>query len=61
MTQAQILQAQVMYDFLSRLINPLESYTDQELVRLLWTAQEEQDGRKIKAIKDEMNRRNREC
>ena len=55
-----MLQAEVMYNFLARLINPWEAYTDQELVRLLWIAQEEQDGRKIKAIKDEMNRRNRE-
>ena len=60
MIQAQILQAQIMCDFFSRLINPWEMYTDKELNTLLWIAQEEQDGRKITAIKNEMNRRTRE-
>ena len=61
MTQAQILQSQIMYDFFSRLVNPWEIYTDKELNKLLWIAQEEQDGKKIRAIKSEMNRRNREA
>ena len=61
MTQAQILQAQVMYNFFSRLINPWEAYTDAELKKLLWIAQEEHDGKKIAAIKFEMNRRVREA
>lgn len=60
MTKAQILQAQVMYDFFTRLMNPWEAYTDSDLMKLLRCAQEEQDGRKIKAIQAELNRRNRE-
>lgn len=38
----------------------LAELTDRELTTLLWDATEEQDGRKIKAIKLEMNRRSSE-
>ena len=60
MTQAQILQAEVMYNFLSRLANPLEACTNRELMNLRQIAQETRDGRYIKAIKEEMNRRERD-
>lgn len=62
MTQAQILQSSILYDFLCRMAssNPLEVYSDSELMKLLRAAQEEQDGRKIRAIHQEMNRRNRD-
>ena len=60
MTQAEILQSQLMSDFLFRLSKCFEDNTDKELKINLWDAQEEQNGKKIKAIKDEMNRRNRE-
>ena len=36
----------------------LAELTDLELIRSLWDAVEEQDGRKIKAIKREMSKRN---
>jgi hypothetical protein len=60
MTEAQILQAQVMYNFLTRLANPLEACTNRELMNLRQMAQETRDRRYIKAIKEEMNRRERE-
>lgn len=62
MTQAQILQQSILYDFLCRMANnnPLEVYTDEELMKLYRAAVEEQDGRKIKAVHKEMNRRSRE-
>lgn len=60
MTQAQILRAQVMYNFLCRLANPYDAYNDKELMDLFRCAQEEQNGKKIKAIREEMSRRNRE-
>lgn len=62
MTNAQILQQSILYDFLCRLTdtNPLSVYTDSELMKLYRTAQDEQDGRKIKAIHAELNRRSRE-
>lgn len=62
MMQAQILQQTMLYDFLCRLANgnPLEVYTNEELMKLYRAAQEEQDGNKIRAIHNEMNRRERE-
>lgn len=62
---AQILQQDIMNDFFCNLAscfsaNPLGVYTDKELADLKWIAEEEQDGKKIKAIREEMNRRNRE-
>lgn len=62
MTNAQILQQSILYDFLSQLSsrNPLSVYTDSELMNLYRAAVEEQNGRKIKAIHAEMSRRNRE-
>ena len=60
MTEAQILQAQVMYNFLSRLANPLEACTNRELMNLRQIAQETRNGRYYKAINAEMNRRTRE-
>lgn len=60
MTEAQILQAQVMYNFLSTLASPLEACTSRELMNLRQIAQETRNGRYIKAIKEEMNRRERE-
>lgn len=60
MTQAQILQAQIMSDFFSRLVNPFSIYTDKELMRLYHIAIETRDGKNIKAIRNEMSRRNRE-
>lgn len=62
MTQAQILQQTMLYDFLCRLAdgNPLGIYTDSELKRLEWIAIEENDGKKLDAIRREKNRRERE-
>jgi hypothetical protein len=62
MTNAQILQQAFLYDMLCRIssVNPLEVYTDCELNNLKWIAVEEQDGRSITAIRNEMNRRVRE-
>jgi hypothetical protein len=62
MTQAQILQQTILYDFLCRMAdsNPLEVYTDSELKRLEWIAIEENDGKKLDAIRREKNRRERE-
>lgn len=57
MSQAQILQETLLNDFLFRLSKTFENDTDQELKIKLWDAQEEQDGKKIKAIREEMNRR----
>lgn len=59
MTQAQILQAQIMGDFFSRLVG-WSFYTDQELMSLYRTAVDNQDGKNIQAIRNEMNRRERE-
>lgn len=41
-------------------MNYLQHYADSELRELLWIAEETHDGRYIKAIKEEMNRRIRE-
>ena len=60
MTQAQILQAQIMGDFFARLINPWSIYTDSELMSLYRTAIDTQDGRNIEAIRMELNKRNSE-
>lgn len=60
MTKAQILQAQVMSDFFARLMNPWCIYSDSELMKLYRTAQDNQDGRNITAIRNELNRRVRE-
>lgn len=60
MTQAQILQSQVMGDFFVRLVNPWVMYTDSELMKLYYIAIDTQDGKNIEAIRKEMNRRNRE-
>ena len=37
----------------------IQDLTDQELMQLYWIAQEEQNGRYITALKEEMNRRNK--
>ena len=37
----------------------LEDYTDKELMQLYWMAVETRDGKYIKALKAEMNRRNK--
>lgn len=60
MTQAEVLQSQIMSDFFSNLFSVFENDTDKELTKKLWDAQEEQDGKKIKAIREEYNRRRRE-
>lgn len=60
MTQAQILQSQVMGEFFSRLINPWSIYTDKELMKLYHTAIDAQDSRNIEAIRKEINRRSAE-
>ena len=60
MTDAQILQAEIMYDFFCRLTNPYDCYSDRDLMKLYRTAQETQDGKNIGAIKAEMSRRSRE-
>ena len=57
MTQAQILQEALLSDFLFRLSKAFENDTDQELKHKFWDAQEEQDGRKIRAIRQEYNKR----
>lgn len=60
MTQAQILQAQVMSNFFAQLINPWCIYSDAELMKLYRTAQDTQDGKNITAIRNEIYRRWRE-
>jgi hypothetical protein len=35
----------------------MNEYTNYELKIMFWDAQEEQDGKKIKAIREEMNKR----
>lgn len=56
MTQAQILQSVLLADMFRRLTD----YSDKELANVKQCAIELRDGRYIKAVKDEMNRRNRE-
>lgn len=56
MTQ-ELLQQTLLNDFLFRLAKTFENDTEQELKIKFWDAQEEQDGKKIKAIREEMNRR----
>jgi hypothetical protein len=56
MTQAQILQNVLLADMFRRLTD----YTDSELMNVKQCAVELRDGRYIKAIKEEMNRRERE-
>lgn len=41
-------------------LNELQELTDKELVRLSWMAEEEQNGKWIKAIRAEKTRRNKE-
>ena len=53
MTQAQILQAALLEDFISRLIN----LTTNELTHAQYDAEETQDGNRIKAIRKELNNR----
>ena len=60
MTNAEFLQFQVMNDFFSNLFSVFENDTDKELTQKFWDAQEEQNGKKIKAIREEMNRRIKE-
>lgn len=57
---AQALQQEVMGNFFRRLINPWEIYSDNEIMKLYTIAVETRDGKNIKALKDEMNRRIRE-
>jgi hypothetical protein len=57
MTQAQILQAEMMTLFWNRLTD----FSDSELMHHKWIAEETQDGKQIRAIKREMNRRIREA
>lgn len=40
--------------------NELQEFTDKDLMRLSWIAQEQRNGKWIKAIKNEMSRRNKE-
>ena len=40
--------------------NELQELTDKDLMRLSWIAQEQRIGKWIKAIRNEMNRRNKE-
>lgn len=56
MTQAEILQETILTDFFRRLTD----YTDRELMNVKQCAVELRDGKYLKAIKDEMNRRTRE-
>lgn len=56
MTNAQILQATILADFFRRLTD----YTDTELMEVKQCAVELRDGRYIKAVKNELNRRVRE-
>ena len=58
MTQAQILQAQIMSDFFEKLSWAL--YSDQEIMKMYRIAVDTQDGKNIKALRNEMSRRNRE-
>lgn len=55
MRQAQILQAALLEDFFSRLIN----LSTNELAHAQHDAEETQDGNRIKAIRKEMNNRMR--
>lgn len=41
-------------------LNELQELTDKELVRLSWMAEEEQNGKWIKAIRAEMSKRSSE-
>ena len=56
MTQAQILQSVLLADMFRRLTD----YSDKELANVKQCAIELRDEHYIKAVKDEMNRRNRE-
>ena len=40
--------------------NELQEFTDKDLMRLSWIAQEQRNGKWIKAIRNEMSRRNKE-
>lgn len=55
MTQAELLQQTLLNDFLFRLAKTFETDTDQELKHKFWDAQEEQDGKKIRAIREKIN------
>lgn len=39
-------------------LNELQELSDRELMKLSWMAEEEQNGKWIKAIRNEMSRRN---
>lgn len=56
MTQAQILQSVLLADMFRRLTD----YTDSELMNVKQCAVELRDGRYLKAIKNELDRRVRE-
>lgn len=56
MTQAQILQSVLLAD----MFRQLTDYTDSELSKTKQLAVELRDGKYIRAIKEEQNRRNRE-
>ena len=56
MTQAQILQSVLLADMFRRLTD----YTDSELMNIKQCAVELRDGKYLKAVNSEMNRRNRE-
>ena len=57
MTQAQILQTQIIRNLWSRLID----LTDKELMYNKYLAEETRDGKQIEAIKLELSRRIREA
>ena len=56
MTHAQILQSVLLADMFRRLTD----YNDKELAQVKQAATELRDSKYIKAINNEMNRRNRE-
>ena len=56
MAQAQILQATILSDFFRRLTD----YNDNELAQVKQCAMELRDGKYIKAVNSEMNRRIKE-
>ena len=57
MTQAQILQAQMLGDFMQRL--SWTFCTNEELMQLYRTAVETHDGKNIEAIRKELNYRSK--